>query len=458
MTTTNDDPTPGEAKGTTPTAGPGSESRESGSNAVETVKAGDGVGAVTGNSASGVVVGVMFWAAVGLLVALSYLHRYLEGMEELEVIASVRSAEAGKLVVMGVVTLEGAPRQGARVWAVASDAAGNRIAVPAALTADKEGGFTLPLFDAKIGENDTKVVMVYASWAEPSQGDPAKQGPTVRGREQLRVGSTGGAFLRARRVAPPFLLVLSGAVSLVSFLGSVGVAAVPILARTRYYASLALAVVLMVSMTVTIMVGMSFVSERGGQGDVFTFGFASIFFGSHNIKDVPSEWMLSLTTPWSEGDRGITGFYAPLWVMLVAVVGAGLMTLSLLLTEIRRPPNYETEPDVRDRVQHIIMHQFFIVFAPLGAIFVYQALLAAKAAEEPIAVAIAALGAGATINVLLKLAVDRAQRLFDQGGGGGGRPEAAPPTPGAATPPGRAPSPPPPTQTALNKTKTPGTT
>jgi len=181
--------------------------------------------------------------------------------------------------------------------------------------------------------------------------------------------------------------------------------------RLRYFLCLACAILLVLFMTGTLLRGMSFVAGRGTPGDLFNFGFAQIFYGSHS-PEVPREWMFSFTTPQANDATGVTGFYAPLWVMLLAVIGASLMTLSLLVAEIVKPVREEDASVIRQRTQTIVMHQFFIQFSPLGAIFVYQSLLAAKAAEEPIAVALAALGAGAAINLVLRNAVNASARLF----------------------------------------------
>jgi hypothetical protein len=56
----------------------------------------------------------------------------------------------------------------------------------------------------------------------------------------------------------------------------------------------------------------------------------------------------------------------------------------------------------------LVQNQFFTLFAPLGGIFTYQALVLAGAALQPFVVAVAALGAGATLNVLLHLAISKA--------------------------------------------------
>lgn len=60
----------------------------------------------------------------------------------------------------------------------------------------------------------------------------------------------------------------------------------------------------------------------------------------------------------------------------------------------------------------MVRHQFFICFAPLGAIFVYQLLVAAGSITEPVTVAFATLGAGAGLNYILVRAINKVQALL----------------------------------------------
>jgi len=60
-------------------------------------------------------------------------------------------------------------------------------------------------------------------------------------------------------------------------------------------------------------------------------------------------------------------------------------------------------------IREIVLHQLYILFAPLGGVFLYQILVLADAVTQPVSVAIAALGAGATLNILLAKAVGSAE-------------------------------------------------
>ena len=55
-----------------------------------------------------------------------------------------------------------------------------------------------------------------------------------------------------------------------------------------------------------------------------------------------------------------------------------------------------------------------MLFSPLGAIFVYQLMVAAGAVGQPITVAVAALGAGSTMNLLLDKAVLASKKALDK--------------------------------------------
>jgi hypothetical protein len=111
------------------------------------------------------------------------------------------------------------------------------------------------------------------------------------------------------------------------------------------------------------------------------------------------------------------GFGAPLWVIVLAVIGATLLTVTMVLQEIESPPDFNNTGDLRKRVRNIVAQQLFMLFAPLGGIFLYQTLLAAEAAEQPLAVATAALGAGASLNYLLAKAVEVTGSLLKQRNG-----------------------------------------
>jgi hypothetical protein len=112
----------------------------------------------------------------------------------------------------------------------------------------------------------------------------------------------------------------------------------------------------------------------------------------------------------------IQGFGAPLWVLALAVCGAALFTLRVIVQEICYPPDFVKvdRPDLRKRVFNILQYQMFLLASPFIVIFVYQALVLAGAASQPLTVAIAMLGAGLALNVILDRASSAASRAMER--------------------------------------------
>ena len=178
------------------------------------------------------------------------------------------------------------------------------------------------------------------------------------------------------------------------------------------------------------------------------------------MKDAPNDWNFSLTAPAtipapkvSEPSTDITsttaaaalraidhsnpatGFGAPFWVLMLSVIGSGLYTIKLVVDNVRKGSTY-TEVEVRSTAADIIQHQFYILFSPLGSIFVYQTLLLAGIGTKPLTIAIAALASGIALNVVLKKAWDAVAKILqndqpsdDQNGDAGGSGPTAPPSP-----------------------------
>jgi hypothetical protein len=109
----------------------------------------------------------------------------------------------------------------------------------------------------------------------------------------------------------------------------------------------------------------------------------------------------------------VRGFGAPLWVLLLAVLGVGLRTMSIIVNEISHEPDFRDPQAVRARIELIVRHQFFMLFAPLGAIFVYQFLVMAESASQPSTVALVSLGAGLTLTTLLERALATASQYAE---------------------------------------------
>ena len=88
-------------------------------------------------------------------------------------------------------------------------------------------------------------------------------------------------------------------------------------------------------------------NTSGRPGEILSLGFASIYHGRY-VEGDEHEWLLSLTSPLFEAaaaegddpDRVSRGFGAPLWVILVSVLGAVCSILDALCTS----PSSESHP------------------------------------------------------------------------------------------------------------------
>ena len=98
------------------------------------------------------------------------------------------------------------------------------------------------------------------------------------------------------------------------------------------------------------------------------------------------------------------GFGAPLWVLLLSVVGSSVFTIKLVVGNLKDPIDFCNSMKVREGASEVTSHQFYILFAPLGGIFVYQLLVAAGSATETITVGLAALASGIALNAVLEKA------------------------------------------------------
>ena len=182
----------------------------------------------------------------------------------------------------------------------------------------------------------------------------------------------------------------------------------------KHTLSTILAVAFAVVLIGTIALGLMFVHTLEEHVDILSLGYGYVFWGTYVDTEHPHpQWIFSFTTPHLVGEKASHGFGAPLWVIFLAVIGAALSTVQLIIARIRETLSYEDKDinDFRARIQGIVEHQFFILFAPLGAIFVYQMLVAGEAANQHLTVAVAALGSGPAVNFVLARAFGAAQKL-----------------------------------------------
>jgi len=326
---------------------------------------------------------------------------------------------------------DGQPVPDAVVWAIISDEAGHQHArhIP---NTDKAGKFAsdpIPAALALHGPPQTvKQAKIYAL-----QQDKGWFGRRVvkHGETLLELGQNTQWLIQGAVTYVVFILAWFGASIFIAFMSDT-------FPKRVYYALLILAFGFTILMGGFLAMAQIQLGTTMTRHEAINLGIAHIFKGSY-IKDHEPEQLISLTvppmrkspasvlpvqdpnatgqapTPKAE-DTGkgrpdepdvVRGFGAPLWVLLLAVVGSGLFTMSLIVNEIQNPPDF-SDPDrsmLRGRIENIVEHQFFILFAPLGGLFLYQLLLLAGSASQHVSVGIAALGAGAMLNLLLAKAI-----------------------------------------------------
>jgi len=346
------------------------------------------------------------------------------GRTELDIIAHREDATPDSWTLSGRVREDGSDAAGARVWVIILGTGGNRDS-PAGIVTQSDGQFVFPNLPKKIAGKDVRTIEIYAR--------QMKDGKELKGSEILR--SDDARVSVSGTTGPPIGIGLLAALLLLSMLlpflgGSPG--------RSRYVFSMVLAVLFNFSVIGGIGYAMYKLHSPGNEGQVPSLGFISIFQGTY-VERGPAQWLISLsdaneTAPASsaaapgsgsvatagaasaatgslEGATLVRGFGAPLWVLLLAVVGSGILTVSLITLEIKEP--FDEKPErIREKIYNAVQLQVYILFAPICAIFVYQTMVMTNTAGQPVVVAVATLGAGAALNVLLKYAVEGATALF----------------------------------------------
>ena len=225
-------------------------------------------------------------------------------------------------------------------------------------------------------------------------------------------------------------LKFSGGVLIVNlFLASVLIAfpARAVVKPLRYLSSILLAFIFTVGMLAVLAIGQSQLNNSNTDKQAESFGPLTVFQYS-DTSAIENEWQWavslsagvmdqnseisqdSIRVTYKRGETTISagltkGFWAPVWVLFLATLGAGLLTVSLIVKELSDRPKFKNQSEMRERLGQILQHQFFILFSPIGGIFVYQALISIGAAGKTMTVALAALGAGASLNFLLEKAV-----------------------------------------------------
>ncbi|MFV1979531.1 MAG: hypothetical protein ACC655_00115 [Rhodothermia bacterium] len=346
--------------------------------------------------ASRVAALVLFYG--GILFAVAYnLHWFDLGQSDFTVVAAPIYEDSVWTVSGRVLTKSGGAGD-LVVWAVASNDAGHGFASDPVLT-DSNGFFRLTGIPPSFSTNVDTVVLVnrltITATARPDGSGP-DYSDYDPGETELSIGSaTSSRIVTVPGLAPALLAV--------AFLASILAAYLPISFKANYLTSVTVAFFFVVLMVGYIAAGMGHVTRITSgleQTEVLSLGIGYIYNGKYvDEPQVANEWIFSLTSKPDEGSS-LSGFGAPLWVILLAVLGAGLYTLSTLVEGITSVPASAAE--LAPKLHAIVLHQLYVFFAPIGAIFVYQLVVAADAAREPLTVGFSVLAAGVGFTWILR--------------------------------------------------------
>jgi hypothetical protein len=326
------------------------------------------------------------------------------------VVAAHENASASTWNLTGRILFQGTPVPAPTLWAIVSDDHGNRFS-PTTISNGPLGEFEIRGIPSILsGTNKPKTLeATIQARAHFKKDARAAEGKDVEGKETLAIGEQGGV----RWVRLP----LGAIIPLLSiFLGSIGLSllrsgANSVGTKCKYYGSVFCALVLTIVMVAYLSVGLLKINLNGTRGEVVALGFANIYHGTY-VKDVEPEWLLSFTSPGSSPAISsaatpdlASGFGAPLWVVFIAVLGSGIFTILIVIRGINDPVDLGNDGSVAKRLEEIVRHQFYILFSPIGAVFVYQLMVEAGVATRPVTVALVALAAGIALNLLLDKAL-----------------------------------------------------
>ena len=380
------------------------------------------------------------FAIVIILIIIGYatkLSFFPEEQKHLDIIANLVELNSQTWEMHGRILNDGNPVENASVWIILGDGKNNEDSPPAVLT-NRQGGFRIQSIPRYFGKHDTipaesvirkkRTEDEYVKGAGPEISNKVKE-VKIFAIAQIKENDNKAEVIRGEKVQiagrddskkiiqiPYNHLVFLPTIFLISII-------IPFLrlsSRLKYNFSIILAFLFSVALIVAISRGISIVSPSDTE-EILSLGFVNIFWGTY-VPEGQAEWLFSLTSATST--ENLSGFGVPLWVLLLSVIGSSLFTLLIIVSEIKErpdfaklkadPPNEAEVKKFREKIENIVRHQFYMLFSPLGAIFVYQLMVAAGAVGQPITVAIAALGAGSTMNLLLDKAVLASKKALDK--------------------------------------------
>lgn len=372
----------------------------------------------------------------------SLIYKLTAQPEKLDIVAHFKSLNNDDFLLKGRVLFKGEPVDSALVWAILEDDKRNKCSPPGEFT-DQYGEFEIQS-DSVLLDKVTEVT-VHARADVKSYKAGLKGEDLLLGEEKIKLEL--GTF-----IIFPVMFVFS---FIVPFL--------TLNPRSKYFICIVSAIVFAFGIIGVVGAGLYQLESMNLPPEAeLDLGFASIIYETY-VQDVEPEWIFTLSSPkYDENEIIISSFGVPLWILLLSVVGAAVLTVSIVVQEIKDRPNFyllysilksekkdkplsdlfysilkrgrktnspaeqpeSNEPEnpnqeaaqkelmeFRGKLERIIRHQFQILFSPIGAIFVYQSLVLTDAANNLIAVGFAAFGAGAAISLILDRAIVYAQGI-----------------------------------------------
>ncbi|MFY0539177.1 hypothetical protein [Nannocystis pusilla] len=118
------------------------------------------------------------------------------------------------------------------------------------------------------------------------------------------------------------------------------------------------------TMAVVILRGYHTLTSGDLKSELVSIGLGYIQKGRFNAL-TNDDWLFMFDIPAPAKDGSIAALGAPVWVIMFATLGAGIMVTRFLLDEI-------PEAKIDNETNRLRDHFLAVAFAPLGAIFVYQ--------------------------------------------------------------------------------------
>ncbi|MDC0721297.1 hypothetical protein [Nannocystis bainbridge] len=162
------------------------------------------------------------------------------------------------------------------------------------------------------------------------------------------------------------------------------------------------------TMAVVILRGYHTLTSGDLKSELVSIGLGYIQKG--RFSELASEdWLFMFDIPAPAKDGTIAALGAPVWVIMFATLGAGIMVTRFLLDEI-------TEAKIDNETNRLRDHFLAVAFAPLGAIFVYQVASKLDIANREL-IASSALASGLAMGHILDRSITFVTEHFPAGQG-----------------------------------------